>query len=222
MPLTRLTHFTPSRNLPHILQDGELRSVADMTDDVRACYNPTDLKRLDGQLDKISCSFQFPNSFYWEIARRASVNYPDWTCLVIDKMAAAMNGTFFCPRNASAERGTPGLDALRRCYAPTVVGQGGKTRSRGARHDPRSATDVQAEVQLVAPVPLSVVRAMVFPTREAAEEEYGRLDRLSLIPRGLTWLVAGKMFDKWAVSKAVTDSQYFQEDPWFPTGESRP
>jgi hypothetical protein len=225
MKLTRLAHFTPARNLPHIVSDGLLRSVADLAQDVRACYNPTDLQRLDGRRDRVCCSLQYPNGFYFTIAKskRTSVNYPDWVCLLLDKMVAAVPDTLFCPRNAaaSASIARPGVDGLRACYATPVVGQRGQVYTRNARHDPGSPTDVQAEVLVVAPVPLSAIRAIVFPNEAAAEEEYGRLDRFGLVPPGsVNFVVSPGMFDKWMITKAVQTSQYFSETPWSPKAAS--
>lgn len=221
MPLARLAHFTPAQNLPGILCDGELRSVKDLSTDVRACYRATDLQRLDGYPDKICCSLQYPNGFYFDIARRKhdAINYPDWVCLLIDKMVAATEGTLFCPRNAAASEAgaAAGAVALQNCYAPAVVGQGGRTRGRGPKHDPGSPTDVQAEVLVSAPIPLSAIYAIVFPTAAAAAEEYGRLDRFGIAPPvSLQWVVSPDMFDKVRIAAAVQYSDYFLESTWRP------
>jgi len=222
LPLARLTHFTPALNLPSIFADRQLRSVKDLSGDVRACYRATDLRRLDGYPDKVCCSLQYPNGFYFEIARRNAdvVNYPDWVCLLLDKTVAATEGTLFCPRNAAAaaSRADPGAAGLNACYAPSVRGQGGQTRTRGSQHDPGSPTDVQAEVLVTAPVPLSAIHAIVFPTEAAAVEEYGRLDRFGLLPPdGMRWVISPGMFDKWVITAAVQSSRYFPETTWSPT-----
>ncbi|SBT89319.1 protein of unknown function [Streptomyces sp. DI166] len=219
MPLTRLTHFTPSLNLPSIFADGQLRSVKDLSEDVRACYRVTDLQRLDGYPDRVCCSLQYPNGFYFDIARRKAhvVNYPDWVCLLLDKAVAATEGALFCPRNAAAGSGlaAPGVAGFRACYAPSVQGQGGQTRTRGPRHDPGSPTDIQAEVLVTAPVPVSAIHAIVFPTEAAASEEYGRLDRFgTLPPNGVRWVISPGMFDKWTITAAVQNSRYFPEATW--------
>jgi hypothetical protein len=222
LPLARLTHFTPALNLPSIFADRQLRSVKDLSGDVRACYRATDLRRLDGYLDKVCCSLQYPNGFYFNIARRNAdiVNYPDWVCLLLDKTVAASEGTLFCPRNAAASAAcaVPGAAGLNACYAPSVRGQGGRIFTRGPHHDPGSPTDVQAEVLVTAPVRLSAIRAIVFPTEAAAMEEYGRLDRFCLLPPdGMQWVISPGMFDKWAITAAVQSSRYFPETAWSPS-----
>lgn len=221
LPLARLTHFTPALNLPSILADRQLRSVKDLSVDVRACYRASDRQRLDGYPDKVCCSLQYPNGFYFDTARRKDdvVNYPDWVFLLLDKTIAAAEGTLFCPRNAAAAAGytAPGVAGLDACYALSVRGQGGQTRNRGPRHDPGSPTDVQAEVLVTAPVPLSAIYAIVFPTEAAAMEEYGRLDQLgTLPPADMRWIISPGMFDKWTITAAVQCSRYFPETTWSP------
>ena len=220
LPLTRLTHFTPALNLPNIIDDGQLRSAKDLSGDVRACYRVTDLKRLDGYPDKICCSLQYPNGFYFDVASRKHdvVNYPDWVCLLLDKAIAARGGTLFCPRNAAAGAAVRGVAGLDSCYAPAVLGQGSQTRCRGSQHDPASPTDVQAEVLVTAPVPLDAIYGIVFPTEAAAREEYGRLDRFGLLPpERVQWVVSPGMFEKWTIANAVRYSSYFPERIWSPT-----
>jgi hypothetical protein len=221
LQLARLTHFTPALNLPSIFADRQLRSVKDLSGDARACYRATDLLRLDGYPDKLCCSLQYPNGFYFDIARSNSdvVNYPDWVCLLLDKTVAATEGTLFCPRNAAAAASCarPGAVGLHACYALSVRGQGGQTRTRGPQHDPGSPTDVQAEVLVTAPVPLSAIHAIVFPTEAAAVEEYGRLDRLgTLPPDDIRWVISPGMFEKWTITAAVQSSHYFPETAWSP------
>lgn len=221
LPLARLPHFTPALNLPSIITDQQLRSVKDLSGDARACYRTTDLQRLDGYPDKVCCSLQYPNGFYFEIARHKAdvINYPDWVCLLLDKNIAAAQGTLFCPRNAAASAGCaiPGVAGLNACYASSVLGQGNQIRTRGPRHDPGSPTDVQAEVLVTAPVPLSAIHAIVFPTEAAADEEYGRLDRLGALPPSrIRWVISPGMFEKWRVADAVRYSRYFPETAWSP------
>ncbi|WP_068057231.1 DarT ssDNA thymidine ADP-ribosyltransferase family protein [Nocardia xishanensis] len=226
MPLERLAHFTPARNLRHILADGELRSAAELRDDVRACFTETDLERLDGHPDRVCCSFQYPNAYYLSVAKSKpnAVSYPDWVCFLIDKEIAARHGTLFCARNAAAGGAAPGVEALRRCYAASVSGQGNRVRTRGANHDPRCPTDVQAELLVPGPIPLSAVRAIVFPSADAAEEEYGRVQRIGItsVPKSIPSLVSLGLFDKQLVSAAVTTSSRLEETVWRPVAGGQP
>ncbi|MBF6340667.1 DUF4433 domain-containing protein [Nocardia abscessus] len=220
MSLSRLTHFTPARNLPHIIKDGKLRGAAELRQDVRACFTETDLARLDGYPHMICSSLQYPNAFYLAIAQAKpnALSYPDWVCLLLNKEVAALEGTLFCPRNAAAGGVESGVAGLRGCYAPSVLGQGNRVRSRGPRHDPGSPTDVQAEVLLPAPISLSQVHAIVFPTVAAAREERGRLRRFGIPLPSIPWRISPQMFNRQAVTAAVTCSEYFEELAWTPGG----
>ena len=217
--VSRLVHFTPARNLPHILEDAELRSVASMRNDVRACYTPTDRARHDGHPDKLCCSVQYPNPFYFRDAKgRGSANYPDWVHLLLDPLLAATLGTVFTRRNAAAAAAAaaPGIDGLLACYARQVRGSGGHSRHRGPSHDPACPTDLQAEVLLPAPVALSAVHAIVFPTEAAALNEYGRLDRAGLLADAPPFVVCPGMSDAQAVTAAVTAGVELEESAWLP------
>ena len=221
LPLERLVHVTPALALPSILIDGELRSTSDLKDDVRASYRAIDRDRLDGQLSKISCSFQYPNTYYLRRARhKLSIhNFPDWVCLLLDKRVAAHAGTLFCHRNAAAKdaNSIPGVAGLRACFAPSVRGHRSSTYTRGRGHDPASPTDIQAEVLVTAPIALADVRAIVFKTEADAMQEYGRLGQLGVsLPDHIRWVVAEGMFMWPRVKKAVQTSRFFPMTDWSP------
>jgi ssDNA thymidine ADP-ribosyltransferase, DarT len=220
--VARLTHFTPARNLPHILHDRALRSVEEMAEDVRAAYVATDPDRYDGHSDKISCSLQYPNAYYFRKARERPValNYPDWACLLLDPSLAARPGTQFCPRNASYGCGSllaPGAEGLLACYAERVAGSGDVYYDRGPRHDPGSPTDVQAEVLVPAPIPLSHVQAVVLPSAQHVRQERARLRRLQLDPDAVTWVVSAGLFRVPSVVAAVRTGSAILETPWTDT-----
>ncbi|GAA2245826.1 DUF4433 domain-containing protein [Promicromonospora sukumoe] len=222
--VTRLAHVTPARNLPNILIDQAIRSVKDMGDDARAIYAANDLQRLDNHPDKVSCSLEYPNVFYLNKVRHRpdAHNFPDWVCILLDRDVAATPDALFCPRNAGAygaskEAGVAGLDA---CYTEAVSGSYGKTYSRGTNHDPRCPTDVQAEILVPAPIPLTSAYGIVFPSEQAASNEFVRLEQLSVaIPNHLQWIVSPGLFDAASVTNAVRMSRGILEQPW--VGEGR-
>jgi hypothetical protein len=217
--VTRLAHITPARNLHGILVDQAIRSVNDMGSDTRAVYAANDLERLDNHPDKVSCSLQYPNAFYLNTVKRRpdAYNFPDWVCVLLDPDVAAIRGSLFCPRNAGAYGASKvaGVAGLNACYAEAVSGAYGRTYRRGTNHDPRCPTDVQAEVLVPAPIPLSYAYGIVFPSEQAAGNEFVRLEQLSVpIPDHLEWIVSPGLFAASSVTNAVQMSRGIPEQLW--------
>ncbi len=146
--ITRLCHFTPSRNLAHILHDPRgLLASEHLRADERAVFNPTDDSRIDGHLDYVCCSIQYPNAWYFRVARGKDVLFKDWVVLLLHPRHLWAGGAKFCRRNAAAaagslvREGAPAFDGL---FDQTV--QGRDTYTRGPRHPDFLPTDQQAEV----------------------------------------------------------------------------
>jgi len=148
--ITRLCHFTPSRNLSHIAADrAGILSAVHLETNERRVFNPTDRERLDGFPDHVSCSIQYPNAWYFEKARGKELLFRDWVVLLIRPHYLWANGTMFCPRNAAARGGldvAEGSEALDLLYAPKIRGAGGTTFWRSSTHPSWLPTDDQAEV----------------------------------------------------------------------------
>lgn len=217
--VSRLCHFTPSRNLPHIFRDGQIRATQDLDYDVRAVYNPTDLARLDGHRDRICCTIQYPNAYYWAQAKDQGEArlFPDWVVILLNPDIAADPGTLFCTGNAARQYGAtarPGSDGLLAAYAPSVVGSGGRTFSRGPSHLPACPTDLQAEVLVPGPVPMSSVSAIVVGTSEQAETEVARLTQLSLPTDRVAWVVAPLFFQRYQLASAIQRGVTPAETKW--------
>ena len=104
--ITRLCHFTPSRNLGHIVEDptGILASQY-LQEDEKAVFNPTDSERLDGLPKHVCCSIQYPNAWYFRTARSQERLFRDWVVVFIRAHYLWRTGTKFCPRNAAASHG---------------------------------------------------------------------------------------------------------------------
>jgi hypothetical protein len=214
--VTRLAHFTPSKNLPHIISDQMIRSSKDLADNAPEYFDPTDRLRFDQHPDKLCCSLQFPNGYYLAQARRKPefTNYPDWACLLLDVDLLERPGTLFSPCNAATASGAhlkPGGDALAACYTG-VSEPGGWTRGRS--HQIGAPTDVQAEALVPAPVELSYLKAIVVPTGAAAANEVGRLKQLGVTSVDITWVVAPVFFDRNALSSRIRFGGPIDEVPW--------
>lgn len=219
--VSRLTHFTASRNLFHIFRDRSLRSSSEMKDDPSATFAPTDPERLDGHPDKISCSVQYPNVFYLNRAkaRPEARNYPDWACLLLAPEIAARPGTLFSYRNASAGYGAhvrPGLAGLSACYEQQVQGAFNRTYARGPRHQPCCPTDVQAEVLVPGRIPLSSVLAIAMPSDALVVQERGRLQLLGYSPDTVEWIVSPGLFETGQITDAVQRGHAILERPFDP------
>ena len=146
--ITRLCHFTPSRNLGHIATErhGVLASKQ-LEEDERAVFNPTDRDRFDGHPNHVCCSIQYPNAWYFKKARAGKPLFKDWVVLLIRCYYLWRPGTKFCPRNAAAGVGKyvqEGEQAFEGLFEKTV--EGNRTFIRGPLHPAFLPTDQQAEV----------------------------------------------------------------------------
>lgn len=214
--LTRLAHFTPAKNVPHIVRDGVVRSSKDLAKNAPGYFHPTDVERFDRHPDKVCCSMEFPNGYYLAMARKkpSFTNLPDWVCLLFDVQLLARPGTLFSPCNAATASGgylRPGGDALLGCYAETSEPGGWR---RGSSHHPRAATDLQAEALVSGPIELSHLLGIVVPSEEAAGNEAGRLELLGLDPRPLTWIVAPVLFNRDGLSSRLRFGGEIEESVW--------
>ena len=146
--ISRLCHFTPSRNLGHIASDPRgLLASRHLKADEKAVFNPTDSERLDGHTNHLCCSIQYPNAWYFRTARGKETLFRDWVVVFIKSHYLWRAGAKFCPRNAAAgygrsvREGATAFDAL---FAQSVVGN--RTYERGPDHPAFLPTDEQAEV----------------------------------------------------------------------------
>jgi hypothetical protein len=217
--VTRLCHFTPSLNLPHILRDGRIRPTEELSDDVRACYNPTDLVRLDGHPDCVCCSIEYPNAHYLARARQSGrlQHFPDWVVLLLAIDLIDRPGVLFSPRNAAAGYGVhlqPGLPGLARCYAAAVAGAGGYTFTRGDRHLPPCTTDEQAEVLIPRAISVTEIGGLAVSTQTQARAELARLRTINVSLGPIPVIIAPTFFDRTALSRSIRGGTRPAEQPW--------
>ena len=178
--ITRLCHFTPSRNLGHIVEDPRgILSSRYLAEDEKTVFNPTDLARLDGFPDHVCCSIQYPNAWYFRKARSQERLFEDWVVLLIDPHYLWHADTKFCPRNAAVGYGRlvgAGVDAFEGLFAETVEGRW--TFRRGPQHPTFLPTDEQAEVLIPDRVELQDVIGIVVRDEAQAKREVARLELL--------------------------------------------
>lgn len=203
--VSRVTHFTNSRNLPRIFETGEIRATGQMVrqGDV---FERTDQERIDGHLEYVCCNLEFPNHYYFVKAtgKPNSVNYSDWALFLLDPSVAARVGTLFAPGNAAKHGGVDareGVESLRELYSSTVYGW-----RRSPRHRPSSPTDVQAEILVPGPISMSEVQGIVVPDEQTLRRERGRLEQIGHNVSALPWFVSPGLFRRDSVVTAIRQS----------------
>lgn len=220
--ITRLCHFTPSRNLAHIAtgETGILATRA-LGENERRLYTPTDLDRLDGFTSHVCCSIEYPNAWYFDQARAKEPLFRDWVVLLIDPRYLWEPGTLFCPRNAAAGKGRyvdGGERAFRSLFAESTSGTGGQTFVRSSRHLPCCPTDEQAEVLVPDQIVLSDILAVAVATETQAKNELARFGLMGVEEGAFTFVIAPALFDKHHLSWCIRTGSRPKEELWSGSG----
>ncbi len=203
--ITRLCHFTPSRNLSEIADDrrGILASQS-LQNDERAVFNPTDLTRLDGYRDHVCCSIQYPNAWYFKKARKQEKLFLDWVVILIRAHYLWRTGTKFCPRNAAAEHGRlirEGTEAFDTLFEDTVAGAEEQMFTRSQRHPAFLPTDEQAEVLIPDQIQWQDVMGIAVHDVGQAKREVARLRQVGKSPPRI--VIVPQFYDPYALSNQL-------------------
>lgn len=172
--ITRICHFTQSRNLAHIFADNFGILSRKTLEDQGMPYNPTDPSRYDGRNDLVCCSIEYPNAWYFENVRTRDVLFKDWVVLLIKPDFLWQRNTHFCPCNASREHGRyigKGHGAFISLFTQTTPGH---NYSRLSNHILAAPTNMQAEVLIPDPITLDAITGIVVETHEQARRELCR------------------------------------------------
>ena len=200
--ITRICHFTQSRNLAHIFDDPLGLCSKRTLQQYDMPHNPTDPDRYDGRDDLICCSIEYPNTYYFAKVREQDHLFKDWVVLMIDPSYLWHPETCFCPCNAARSRGAyiqTGINGFRSLYADTSPGI---TFSRPARHLPAAPTDIQAEILLKDPIPLDSIIGIAVHTEEQVHREICRLE-LQGITLDKPIYIAPDFFNKASLSRLI-------------------
>lgn len=201
--ISRLCHFTPSRNLSHIAEGRRgVLATRHLTEDEKTVFNATDVHRLDGHRDHVSCSIHYPNAWYFRTARGQERLFRDWIVLLIDSHYLWRTGTKFCPRNAAAGHGRSigeGIKAFEALFA-TIV-EGARTYRRGPNHPAFLPTDEQAEVLVPDQIQPQDVIGIAVADDAQAGRELSRLHLLSHRPPPI--LIVPEFYDPNALSRQL-------------------
>ena len=215
--ITRLCHFTQSRNMAHIFDEPfGLHSTKTLRNNDMP-FNPTDPERHDGRDDLICCTVQYPNTYYFDRVKNKEPLFRDWVILYIDPMHIWQPDTLFCPCNAAKGCGQyieAGIDGFQSLFAQTSPGI---SFCRNPRHLSAAPTDIQAEVLVKDPVPLDSIIGVVVQNNDQAKSEIFRLS-LQGISLNKPIYIVPEFFRKAAISRLiqggnkVTEIQYNHGD----------
>lgn len=216
--ITRLCHFTPSRNLAHIASGASgILSTQSLKDDERSVFTATDLSRFDNHEGHICCNIEYPNAWYFDKARSAEVLFKDWVVLLINPKFLWLNGTKFCPRNAAANYGREikeGADAYRALFKDSVQGTGGNKFNRNSNHLMCCPTDEQAEVLIPDRIPLEDILGIVAYSEDQVKNELSRFGQLGISEGRFKFIIAPTMFQKRALSICIRSGVRPAEKLW--------
>lgn len=206
--ITRICHFTPSRNLAHIIagKTGVL-ATEHLEGSERQVFNATDLKRLDGHKSHICCSIEYPNVWYLSRKIEDEKLFKDWVILLIKPYYLWKKGTLYCHRNASAGYGRyikGGFESFKLLYQDVVHGSGGRAYNRGRKHLLACPTDNQAEVLVPDSISLSDITGIVTRDDNQARNEICRL-KLQELKVMVNFYIVPEFYDKHAMSLAISN-----------------
>jgi len=194
--ITRLCHFTKSNKLMHIMSsESGIISTNFLAESQGELLTQNDTSRYDGKLDYISCSVQYPNTWYLNRIRDTDPIFKQWVVLFLNPMIMLDSRTLFCHRNAAANWGQylkPGLEGFQGMFAHTVQGQRPLTRTR--QMPDCCPTDGQAEVMIYGNITRSDILAVAVPTFDQARDEITRLQFIPGTP-DLQLVVAPDLFN---------------------------
>jgi hypothetical protein len=197
--ITRVVHFTQSRNLAQILQFPEgIKSSASLRQHDADVFNANDPQRLDKHPDHISCSLEYPNYWMLRTMKLREKFYEDWAILLIVPDVLWQAGTLFAPRNAAAAGGrllAGGSSGFSQMFAQSVTGAYGKAWTRPSTMLDCVPTDDQAEIMVHRAIPLAQITGVAVPSVEKAQLEIERLAAIGSSP-GVRWFAAPDLFSQ--------------------------
>lgn len=173
--VTRLCHFTKFQKLCDIIDSKQGILAANLISfDIK---DVTDPNRFDGELGYISCSIQYPNSWYFNKVKDSDsdVLFKDWVIIFIEPTILLNRKSKFSPCNASKEYGAyinDNIDELESIFDSSI----------STWQYPRSEkmlsccpTDGQAEIMINRDIPLSFIKGICVPDKDLAKRVFALL-----------------------------------------------
>ena len=193
--ITRLCHFTKSKNLGHILDDFE--GILATSEIPNGYKDVNDFERYDGKPDYVCCSIQYPNFFYFNRIKNNDILFKEWIILSIKPEIMIKKDTLFSKTNAATERGkylNPGVDGLRAIFDPSIETRK-RTITRKFTMPNNCPTDLQAEVLILKEIHKDFIQGIIVSSERQAREEEIRME-ICNIKDEIPIIVAPDLFSK--------------------------
>ncbi|WP_414055785.1 DarT ssDNA thymidine ADP-ribosyltransferase family protein [Macrococcus equi] len=180
--ITRLCHFTKTKNLPFILGNGVYTSngiVANNFISDSSYLEKIDSQRLDKHEDYVCTSIQYPNPYYFSNASQRNMTnvFNEWSILMISP--EIINETSkFSPVNAAKKSGAlieSGFEAFANIFNNLDPLISRYSYERTLFHPNNLPTDLQAEVLIFKKIDIKYISDIIFSSKTAAEFELMRL-----------------------------------------------
>lgn len=198
--ITRLCHFTKGKNFTHIVNEfgGILGS-----DRIPSNYRDVnDDKRLDGKLNYVCCSVEYPNLYYLSSIKDNDKLFNEWIILLINPRIMTEKECLFSPVNAATESGkyiNVGRVGFASLFSQVVT----TSKRRIVRTEKMlkpAPTDFQAEVLIKEKVPLEYIEGIIVANEEA-ERTYSFLTDILGVKDKIKVIVAPELFNKTCYEK---------------------
>lgn len=199
--ITRLCHFTKSKNMPFILGEGidsDNGILANNFISDLSYLSKIDENRFDKHEEYICTSVQYPNCYYFSTVVKKSQTeiFNEWIILGISPNIIS-DSTKFCQVNAATKGGRmikKGNEAFESIFNETVTGK--KTFDRNKLYPKNVPTDIQAEVLIYNKIPKEYITSLIFPTEALAKRECLRLELCGVSISDYDVIVSKCLFEK--------------------------
>lgn len=214
--ITRLCHFTKSKNLPFILGEGmdSVNGILANTFISDLSYlNKTDENRFDKHEDYICTSVQYPNCYYFSTVVKKSQTeiFNEWIILGINPNIIS-DSTKFCQVNAATKGGRmikKGTKAFESIFNEKVAGK--KTFDRNDLYPKNVPTDIQAEVLIYKKIPKQYITSLIFPTEAFAKREILRLELCGVSISDYDIIISKYLFEKKEIVRLLQSGKIPEE-----------
>ncbi len=173
--VTRLCHFTKFQKLCDIIcSEQGILATSGITFDTK---NVTDSKRLDGKIDYVCCSVQYPNSWYLMKAENNDRDpiFKEWVVIFIDPAVLLYRNAKFSPCNAATANGAyiiNNIDEVDSIFSNFVPAW---QYARSPLMPTFCPTNGQAEILIQGNIPRNLILGIGVPDEELAKRVYALL-----------------------------------------------